>query len=493
MPDSEFALQDPPPKGKKGGWDKDKKDKKPSLPLDFGGRSLPSSIDAEKGVLGSMLQAPEEAIGEAVIKLSADAFYVPAHRTIFEILTDLHDKGQPVDPISLQQTLVDRKLLDQVGGPSMVAELFTFVPTAANLGFYTDIVSDKSTLRRVILSCTECITRAYDDQEDVAGLLDEVEAKILKVREDGDQKASMGTMKEHVMEALDEIEKLVENPNGVTGLPTGFKDYDEMTNGLHGGEMVVIAARPSMGKTSFAMNIVEHVAIEAGRPCAVFSLEMSTASLVQRLLCSRAEIEMGKLRGGFISKKRDFRRLTRAAEELSVSNIFIDDTPGLSILEMRAKARRFKKMYGIEMIMIDYLQLLKSTSKKAGDNRQVEIAEISAGVKSIAKELNIPVIVLAQLNRNPESRTAKSSATAGRPRISDLRESGSIEQDADLVGLLTRSAYYAETDDEKEEEEGKAELIIAKQRNGPTGDIPLTFMNKYMRFLDRAKVEGDDF
>ena len=267
MSDPSLFLQDAPPKGKKGGWDKDKK---PSLPLDFGGRSLPSSIDAEKGVLGSMLQAPEEAIGEAVIKLSGEAFYVPAHRTIFEILSELHDKGQPVDPISLQQTLVDRKLLDQVGGALMVAELFTFVPTSANLGFYTEIVSDKSTLRRVILSCTECITRAYDDQEDVAGLLDEVEAKILKVREDGDQKASMGTMKEHVMEALDEIEKLVENPNGVTGLPTGFKDYDEMTNGLHGGEMVVIAARPSMGKTSFAMNIVEHVAIEAGRPCAVF-------------------------------------------------------------------------------------------------------------------------------------------------------------------------------------------------------------------------------
>lgn len=449
-------------------------------------RSLPFSPDAEKGVLGSMLQAPEEAIGEAIMKLTPEAFYVPAHQTIFELLVELNDNGQPVDPISLQQVLVDRKLMDQVGGPATVAELFTFVPSAAHIEFYIDIVDAKYILRRVIASCTECITRAYDDQENVGPLLDEVEQKILAIREDGDNASGIRGMKDQVIEAIEAIEKMYENPDSVTGISTGFTDFDEMTNGMHGGEMLIIAARPSMGKTSFAMNIVEHVALEAKEPCAVFSLEMSSQQLVQRLLCARAEIEMGKLRGGFLSQKRDFPRLMQAADELAKAQIFIDDTPGISILELRAKARRLHKMHGIKMIAIDYLQLCKSTSRRAQDNRQLEIAEISAGLKALAKEINVPIIVLAQLNRNPEQRGG------GKPRLSDLRESGSIEQDADLVGLLTRSAYYAEDAEDREEKEGEAELIIAKQRNGPTGEVPLSFINKYMRFRDRAPDSDSD-
>ena len=252
--------------------------------------------------------------------------------------------------------------------------------------------------------------------------------------------------------------------------------------------MIVVAARPSMGKTSFAMNIVENIAIDAEKPVpvAVFSLEMSAEALVQRLLCSRAEVEMQKLRGGFLSQTRDFPRLMDAANKLGQSQIFIDDTPALTIMEMRAKARRLKKAHYIQLIAIDYLQLLRSPSRKSQDSRQIEIAEISSGIKSLAKELNIPIIVLAQLNRNPDSRGG------GKPRMSDLRESGSIEQDADVVALLVREEYYAEDEDEREEKQGRAELIIAKQRNGPTGEAKLSFVKQWMRFGDRAFDDDAD-
>ncbi|CAN5118980.1 hypothetical protein BH23VER1_BH23VER1_19390 [soil metagenome] len=353
--------------------------------------------------------------------------------------------------------------------------------------FYIDIVNAKWTLRRIIVSCTECVTRAYDDQENIGPLLDEVEQRILAIRENEEGSKAIRSMKEQVFEAIEAIEKMYENPESVTGLSTGFADFDEMTNGMHGGEMLIIAARPSMGKTSFAMNIVEHVALDLHKAVAVFSLEMSSQQLVQRLLCSRAEIEMQKLRGGFLSQKRDFPRLMQAADQLAKAPIYIDDTPGLSILELRAKARRMKKMGDIQLIAVDYLQLLRSTSRRAQDNRQLEIAEISSGLKALSKELNIPIIVLAQLNRNPEQRGG------GKPRLSDLRESGSIEQDADLVGLLTRSAYYADDADDREEKEGEAELIIAKQRNGPTGEIALSFLDKFMRFRDRAKEHREEF
>ena len=281
------------------------------------------------------------------------------------------------------------------------------------------------------------------------------------------------------MQAIETIEQLYDRKGAITGLPTGFTEIDRMTSGLHGAEMIVIAARPSMGKTAFAMNIAEHVAINAKHPVAIFSLEMSSQQLVQRLLCSRARVNLQKIRDGFLSE-RDFPNLTNAASKLADSEIYIDDTSGLSILELRAKARRLKQKHNIELIVIDYLQLLRSPSKRAQDNRQIEIAEISSGIKALAKELNIPIIVLAQLNRNPEARAG------GKPRLSDLRESGSIEQDADLVGLLVRSEYYAEDEEAKEETRGEAELIIAKQRNGPVGEVKLTFLKEFTRFEDRA-------
>jgi replicative DNA helicase len=296
-------------------------------------------------------------------------------------------------------------------------------------------------------------------------------------------KDQMLDMRAQVMEAIESIEKLYERKGGITGIATGFAEFDRMTSGLHAAEMIVIAARPSMGKTAFAMNIAEHVAIQEKQAVAVFSLEMSSQQLVQRLLCSRARVNLKKVRDGFLGD-REFSSLTSAASKLADAKMFIDDSAGLTILELRAKARRLKAQHDIRLIVVDYLQLLRSTSRRGQDNRQIEISEISAGLKGLAKELNIPIIVVAQLNRNPENRTGDSK---GRPRLSDLRESGSIEQDADLVGLLVREAYYADTEEEREEAAGNADLIIAKQRNGPTGDIPLTFLSEFTRFEDRAR------
>jgi replicative DNA helicase len=323
------------------------------------------------------------------------------------------------------------------------------------------------------------VRRAYEEQDEVNALLDEVEQKIFAVGEDR-FKGQMPGMKEQVMGALESIEQLWERRGGITGISTGFTELDRMTNGLHAAEMIVIAARPSMGKTALAMNIAEHVAISSRLPVAVFSLEMSSQQLVQRLLCSRARVNLQKVREGFLAE-RDFPSLTAAASKLAEAEIFIDDSAGLSILELRAKARRLKAQKDIQLIVVDYLQLLKSTTRRAQDNRQLEISEISSGLKGLAKELKIPIIVLAQLNRQPEARSG------GKPRLSDLRESGSIEQDADLVGLLVRPEVYEEDEDARAEKAGEAELIIAKQRNGPVGEVPLTFLKEFTRFEDRAR------
>jgi replicative DNA helicase len=449
---------------------------------------LPQDADAEQGVLSSILLAPKEIAGHCVEKgIRKDHFHIPAHSSIYEVLLEMYDQRQPIDIITLTAILRDRKLLDQVGGPAFITDLFTFLPTAANATYYLDILEEKYTLREIIRVCTEYAARCYDEQGEVTTLLDEVETRVLAISEER-YKDKTASMKEQVMAAIHAIEELYANRGGLTGLSTGFASLDKMTDGLHRAEMFVIAARPSMGKTALAMNIAEHVAIELKMPVAVFSLEMSSSQLVQRLLCSRARVDLGNVRNGLLSE-RDFPSLTTAASKLAESKIFIDDTAGLSILELRAKARRLKSQHGIEAIFIDYLQLLRSTSRRAQDNRQIEIAEISSGLKALAKELNIPIVVLAQLNRNPEQRSGDSK---GRPRLSDLRESGSIEQDADIVGLLVREEYYADNDEEKKASEGKATLIIAKQRNGPVGDVPLTFLKQFTRFETRAYVDGEE-
>src|SRR6476620_3511560 len=420
-------------------------------------RTPPHSVEAEQGVLGSMLISPQETIAECVEKINEEYFYVPAHRTIYDVLVGLWNTRQGIDLITFTQVLRDRNLLDSVGGAASVTNLFTFVPTAAN----------------------ESVRRADEEQEEVDSLLDEVEQKIFDVGEDR-FKGKMLSMKDHAMQAIETIEKLYERKGSITGISTGFVEFDRMTSGLHPSEMVVIAARPSMGKTALAMNIAEYVAINEKLAVGVFSLEMSRQQLVQRMLCSRARVNLQRVRDGFLGE-RDFPSLTAAASKLAEAKIFIDDSPSLEILELRAKARRLKAQQDIELVLIDYLQLLRSATRRAKENRQLEISEISAGLKALAKELNIPVIVVAQLNRQPEARSG------GKPRLSDLRESGSIEQDADLVGLLVRPEIYEEDEEARAEKEGEAELIIAKQRNGPVGEIPLTFLKEFTRFEDRAR------
>ena len=447
-------------------------------------RALPNNTDAEKGVLSAMLQSPDDVAGEAVQLLQPNAFYVPSHKILYELILKLSDEGKPIDAITLQEALIREDKMDKVGGPSAVLELIDFVPDASHFQFYVEIVKEKHLLREIISTCTSCINSAYVHEGDAGQILDLVEQNILDIGDQEKPGTDNLSMKDHVLSAIENIESMYENKGQIQGLPTGFRDIDKLLNGLQPGQMIVVAARPSMGKTSLAMNIAEHVCVDQEKAVAVFSLEMTTQDLVQRLLCSRARVNSQKIRSG-IPDSSDFPKLMKAAGELSKSKMLIDETPSISIIEMRAKARRMKQREDIQLLVVDYLQLMQSTTKRAKDNRQIEISEISSGLKALAKELHIPVIVLAQVNRNPEERKG------GRPRISDLRESGSIEQDADVVGLLMRPERYADDDDEKDDLEGEATFIIAKQRNGPIGDVPLTFIDSQIRFADRAREQED--
>lgn len=464
-------------------------------------RLPPHSIEAEQGVLGCVLLSPQVSLGESleVLKANPEVFYDLRHQTIYRTLMEMADQQQAIDIITLQQRLkdtqpVDEKgrpkegnLLDMVGGLAYVAALPDTVPSAANLGYYANIVYEKYLLRRLIQTCTDVIGRLYDYEGDVDELMDDVERQILHISE---ARVEGGTvqMKELVHSAIGKIEKLHADQGMLSGLPTGFADLDRLTSGLHGGEMIVIAARPSVGKTSLAMNVAEHVAVDLRLPVGVFSLEMTAESLVMRLLCSRARVNLRSVREGFLAE-RDFPKLTGSAGKLAGAPLYIDDTSGLSILQLRAKARRLAQQHGIKLFVIDYLQLLHSTSRRA-DNRQQEISDISNGVKALAKELNVPVIVLSQLNRDVEKRGAGEA-----PRLSDLRESGAIEQDADLVGLLYRDSKGKDDDEtgrDSDEEALAVKLYIAKQRNGPTGEVSLTFLKQFTRFESAAKISEDD-
>jgi len=446
---------------------------------------MPLNADAERAALSCMLLDPSTIIAKAVEKLSPEYFYIPANKIIFEALLHLYKTRHEgmLDLIVLSTELDQRGQLESVGGGKALADLLDDVPTTALFDDYAEFLKEKFVLRRVIQDCTACVAGAYDSPENVASFLDSVEKAVLKIRDETENEKGILDMKTHVMGAIQSIQDMYENGGVGGGIMSGFTDLDAMTNGFHGGEMIVVAARPSMGKTSFAMNIVENICIRKDNPIsvAVFSLEMSCESLVQRLLCSRAKVQMQKLRGGFLAKS-DFPKLMEVAGKLAEAPIWIDDTPGLTINELQAKSRRLKQEHGIQMIVIDYLQLLKAPDTARRDGREKEVGEISGGLKGIAKELNIPVIVLAQLNRQPDAR-------GGKPRMSDLRESGSIEQDADLVGLLMRAEVYADDEDDRESKFGEAEFIIAKQRNGPTGEVPLTFHKEFMRFDNRAKVD----
>ena len=443
----------------------------------------PHAIGPEKSILSSMLQDPEEYIGRAIEgQLTSGHFYVPSHGKLFQVLVEHFEAGKTVELVSLTQHLMDRDLLDPIGGPSAITEIYTYAPTAAHFDSHLGIVKEKFILRNIITSCTESITTAYDDPEDVQEFLDSVEQKVLEIREASEVTLEMD-VKTAVAAVMVYLEEFLSGDRGISGMTTGYSELDKMVNGLKAPDMFVIAARPSMGKTSFMMNIVEHIAITSEKPAMVFSCEMSTVQIVQRLVFSRARFEFQKLTKGYQPSREDLRRIKQASAEISSSKLFIDDTAGISINDLRAKARRKHRDEGISVIAVDYLQLMRSTSKQATNSREREIAEISGGLKALAKELNVPVIVLAQLNRGPEGRTGSS---LGVPRMSDLRESGSIEQDADMVGLLYRKVYYVDNQDERDEDDGEAELVLAKNRNGPTGNVPLTFLPALMRFETRA-------
>jgi replicative DNA helicase len=447
-------------------------------------QAMPHAIGPEKSILSSMLKDPEQWIGRAIEEgITREHFYFPAHGELFDVIRELNAAGKEVELVSLIQTLHDRGLLDRIGGPAAVTDIFTYAPNAAHFEGHAGIVKDKHVLRRLIRASTEACAAAYSNPEEVPAVLDRAEAEILAIRQ-GAETAKSFDPKRGVQAVFDWLKGLIAGEADTRATPTGYPDLDRMAKGLKPGEMFVVAARPSMGKTSFLMNVAEHVCIDQGIPSLVFSCEMTAFQLMQRLIFARARFNAGKVERGFKPTKEELLRLKLAGEQIATAPIYIDDTPGLMIDTLRAKARRQKREKGIGFIGIDYLQLLRSGSKQAQNAREREIGEISAGIKSLAKELDVPILVLAQLNRGPEGRSGKS---LGVPRMSDLRESGTIEQDADMVGLLYRAAYYAETQEERDESAGEAELILAKNRNGETGHVSLTFIAELMRFESRAR------
>jgi len=447
-------------------------------------RVLPNSLDAEVAVLGAMLLNPAEAGSEVRERLSEHHFYYAAHQVIFREIAGMQDAMHAIDLVTLTQRLQDKNQLEEVGGPVYLTDLVTQVPTTANVEHYIDIVWEKHLLRELIGAAHDVIARAFEQPTDVRTWIDEVEQRIFDITA---EKSITGArpVRDMIKDAMASIEKLYDQRGAVTGVPTGYRELDKMTSGLHAGQMVVIAARPSMGKTALALNIAENCAIDHNLPVGVFSLEMSSEELIKRMLCSRAKVNLRAIRDGFLSEHH-FHPLTTAASQLMKAPLYIDDSAGLTISQVRARARRLKQQHDIQLLVIDYMQLLRAPSRRADLSRQVEIADISAGIKALAKELKIPIIVLSQLNRQPEQREG------GRPKLADLRESGAIEQDADVVGLLVRPEVYAEEDGDRAAEKGKAVLFIAKQRNGPTGDVHLTFLNEYTRFEDQARVSEED-
>jgi replicative DNA helicase len=427
----------------------------------------------EQSVLGAVL-LENEALAKVLEVLDERDFYQDAHRWIFQAMIELFEENVPIDLLTVTERLRKKERLEAVGGATYLAELVELVPTAANVWHHARVVREKAVLRGLIQTATSIVTDSYEDTEDVDMLLDRAEQAIFEISQ---RKATSGFM--HINAILKgsfkRIEQLYERKELVTGVPTGFIEFDRRTAGLQSADLIIVAGRPSMGKTAFILNIAQYVGIQVRRPVAIFSLEMSKEQLVLRMLCAEARIDSSKLRTGFLSRE-DWPRLTKAAGTLSEARIYIDDTPAQSALDIRAKARRLRAELGdLSLVIIDYLQLMQGRSRS--ENRQQEVSEITRALKALAKELQVPVVALSQLSRAVEQRKPP------RPQLSDLRESGAIEQDADVVALIYRDELY----DENSADKGIAEIIIGKQRNGPTGVVRLTFRGEYTRFENLAE------
>ena len=449
-------------------------------------KAPPHNLEAEQSVLGGIL-LEKDAINKVLEALSPDGsdFYHDAHAKIFKGMIKLFDRTTPIDVVTLSDLFRGSDELASVGGISYIVDLVETIPTAANIMYYARIVKSKSIIRRMISAATDIATAGYEGVDSAEEFIDQAEQKIFQIAQDRAKK-SVFALKDIIKDAFETIEKLYEKKTSVTGISTGFGQLDSITSGLQDSDLIIVAGRPGMGKTSFALNIAENAAIDSAAPVAVFSLEMSKEQLVQRMLASRARIDLRKLRNGQL-KDKDWGKLTTAVGTLYEAPIYIDDTPAQTVLEMRAKARRWKDEYGIRMVVVDYLQLMRG--KKNTDSREQEISDISRSLKALAKELHIPVIALSQLSRRAEQREGNI------PQLSDLRESGAIEQDADMVMFVYREGAYKKCECPAELctcglRKG-AEIIVAKQRNGPTGSAKLTFMNEYTRFEDQAPAEYD--
>lgn len=432
-------------------------------------RVPPHNLEAEQAVIGAIL-LEADAFSTAAERLTPADFYRTNHQVIFEAMLKLFEKGEPIDLVSVTTHLMNEKKLDVAGGVPYLTELTESVPTAANIDYYSKIVEEKAILRRLIQTSTDIITQAYTREDEVEAVLDEAERKILSVSSRKNTQ-SFKSIKDILIEVYDNIEMLHHAKNDVTGIPSGFRDLDRMTSGFQKNDFIIIAARPSMGKTAFALNIAQNVATSTDENVAIFSLEMGAEQLVMRMLAAEGNIDSQRLRTGKLTDE-DWTKLTAAMGSLSNAGIYIDDSPGLRVADIRSKCRRLKQEHGLGMVIIDYLQLIQG-SGRSRENRQQEVSEISRSLKSLARELEVPLIALSQLSRSVEQRQDK------RPMMSDLRESGSIEQDADIVGFLYREDYY-----NQDAENSNIEIIISKQRNGPTGTVELAFIREYNKFLD---------
>lgn len=437
----------------------------------------PQNLEAEQSVLGAIL-IDNNALTRALEILDPDDFYKLSHRKIFAAMTELFDKNEPIDLITLTDHLKKKNELEDIGGISYLSLIVNMVPTAANVKYHSHIVREKALLRGLLRSANEIASKVYEENLDAEDLVDYAERSIFRIS-DKRIKASFVTLRDVIRDSFEMIEHLYDKKETVTGVPSGFRDLDDLTTGFQKGDLIIVGGRPSMGKTAFALNIAQHVGLELKEPVAIFSLEMAKEQLAIRMLCAEAMVNSNSIRKGFI-RKDDWHKLTGAASNLTGAPIFIDDTSGITVLELRAKARRLKIEHGLSLVIVDYLQLMRG--KGSFERREQEISDISRSLKALAKELSVPVIAVSQLNRCVEQRRPP------KPILADLRESGAIEQDADVILFLYRDEVY-----NREAKKGLAEVIIAKQRNGPTGTVNLAFLSSCTRFLNLTDREAEDF